>query len=66
MATRAARMLQYCVFEGSLSMSEMDKQCRPYHKNCSCALHRPKDTFNIPLMLVGKMKYEKDEMWKGN
>ncbi|KAI3694840.1 hypothetical protein L1987_77821 [Smallanthus sonchifolius] len=143
MATRAARMLQDCVFEGSLSMSEMDKQRRPYHKNCSCALHRPKDeipkpcfhhtrisysntpswnkyslattafphpfklqvkvtskndtvpffwnvetivaltsqfshatsdkiqmweydAFNIPLMLVGKMKCGKDEMWEGN
>ncbi|KAI3513839.1 hypothetical protein L1887_12036 [Cichorium endivia] len=43
MATGAAAMMLHCVFEGSLSMSEIDKERRPYHKNCSCALHRPKD-----------------------
>ncbi|KAI3781992.1 hypothetical protein L2E82_12022 [Cichorium intybus] len=43
MATGAAAIMLHCVFEGSLSMSEIDKERRPYHKNCSCALHRPKD-----------------------
>ncbi|KVH88695.1 hypothetical protein Ccrd_026052 [Cynara cardunculus var. scolymus] len=40
MATRAAGMMFHCVFEGSLSMSEMDKEQRPYHKNCNCACIR--------------------------
>ncbi|KAI3781989.1 hypothetical protein L2E82_12018 [Cichorium intybus] len=43
MATGAAAIMLHCVFEGSLSMSEIDKERRPYHKNCSCALHSPKD-----------------------
>ncbi|KAJ9548543.1 hypothetical protein OSB04_021086 [Centaurea solstitialis] len=43
MATGAARMTFQCVFEGSLSMSEMDKERRPYHKDCNCVLHKPED-----------------------
>lgn len=43
MATKAALMKMHIVFEGSLSMSEIDKERRPYHKDCSCALHRLKD-----------------------
>ncbi|GJZ07017.1 hypothetical protein Tco_0540810 [Tanacetum coccineum] len=43
MATKSALMKLHIVFEGSLSMSEIDKERRPYHKDCSCALHRLKD-----------------------
>ncbi|MCD7472569.1 hypothetical protein HAX54_013840 [Datura stramonium] len=42
MATGAAAMMLRCVFDGSLSMSDMDIERRPYHKNCSCALHKQK------------------------
>ncbi|KAK4369869.1 hypothetical protein RND71_009344 [Anisodus tanguticus] len=42
MATGAAAMMLQCVFDGSLSMSDMDIERRPYHKNCSCALHKQK------------------------
>ncbi|OIT33328.1 PREDICTED: uncharacterized protein LOC109242703 [Nicotiana attenuata] len=42
MATVAAEIMLQCVFDGSLSMSDMDKERRPYHKNCSCALHKQK------------------------
>ncbi|KAL6282972.1 hypothetical protein ACE6H2_013901 [Prunus campanulata] len=33
-------MMFQCVFEGSLSMQGSEIERRPYHKNCSCALHR--------------------------
>ncbi|XP_070017026.1 uncharacterized protein [Nicotiana sylvestris] len=42
MATGAAEMMLQCVFDRSLSMLDMDKERRPYHKNCSCALHKQK------------------------
>ena len=35
MATRAAAMMVHCVFEGSLSMSEVDKERRPYIKTAA-------------------------------
>ncbi|RXH74318.1 hypothetical protein DVH24_029039 [Malus domestica] len=34
-----AGMMFRCVFEGSLSMQDTEIERRPYHKNCSCALH---------------------------
>ncbi|KAK4265313.1 hypothetical protein QN277_026380 [Acacia crassicarpa] len=35
-------MMLRCVFNGSLSMQDMEVERRPYHKNCSCALHKSK------------------------
>ncbi|KAL8254888.1 hypothetical protein R6Q59_033109 [Mikania micrantha] len=59
MATGAARMIQDVVFEGSLSMSEVDKQRRPYHKNCSCALHRRSDKTSKPCFHYTRVSYSK-------
>ncbi|CAN4113142.1 unnamed protein product [Withania somnifera] len=42
MSTGAAAMVLQGVFDGNLSMSDMDMERRPYHKNCSCALHKQK------------------------
>ncbi|KAG8367524.1 hypothetical protein BUALT_Bualt16G0080800 [Buddleja alternifolia] len=42
MATGAADFMFRCVFDGSLSMSDMNIERRPYHKNCKCALHKVK------------------------
>ncbi|KAK2646734.1 hypothetical protein Ddye_021929 [Dipteronia dyeriana] len=39
MASGAAEMVLGCVFNGSLSIHELNIDRRPYHKNCSCALH---------------------------
>ncbi|KAG6676715.1 hypothetical protein I3842_15G165300 [Carya illinoinensis] len=38
----AEMMLRDCVFDGCLSMQDMGKERRPYHRNCSCALHKLK------------------------
>ncbi|KAK8543256.1 hypothetical protein V6N13_136215 [Hibiscus sabdariffa] len=35
----AAETMLRCVLEGSLLMQEMEAERRPYHRNCSCALH---------------------------
>ncbi|KAI3987853.1 hypothetical protein MKX01_020967 [Papaver californicum] len=40
MAVAAAEGLFRCVFEGCISTSDTYIERRPYHKNCSCALHR--------------------------
>ncbi|GMY35712.1 BEL1-like homeodomain protein 8, putative [Fagus crenata] len=33
-------MMLKCVFNGSISMHDMEIERRPYHRNCSCALHK--------------------------
>ncbi|GMI84246.1 hypothetical protein HRI_002093900 [Hibiscus trionum] len=38
----AAETMLRCVLGGSLSMQEMEVDRRPYHRNCSCALHNLK------------------------
>ncbi|KAB2618842.1 hypothetical protein D8674_014711 [Pyrus ussuriensis x Pyrus communis] len=38
-STGVTAMMFQCVFEGSLSMQDTEIERRPYHKNCSCALH---------------------------
>ncbi|RXH74324.1 hypothetical protein DVH24_029045 [Malus domestica] len=43
----AAVMLQ-CVIEVSISMQDMEIEHRPYHRNCSCALHNLKDICCCP------------------
>lgn len=40
MATEAAKLMLQCINNGCLSLFDMDIERRPYHKNCSCALHK--------------------------
>ncbi|KAE8126142.1 hypothetical protein FH972_020886 [Carpinus fangiana] len=47
MAAGAADMMLQCVYEGSLSMHDMEIERRPYHRNCSCALHKLKGVYSI-------------------
>ncbi|GAA0164202.1 hypothetical protein LIER_39739 [Lithospermum erythrorhizon] len=44
MTAGAAEVLFQCVFHGSLSIKDVNKERRPYHKNCSCALHNEQPT----------------------
>ncbi|WCJ30061.1 hypothetical protein M5689_011645 [Euphorbia peplus] len=39
MAARAADLLVQSVFDGSITMHDLEIQRRPYHKDCNCALH---------------------------
>ncbi|KAL4571416.1 hypothetical protein LXL04_018175 [Taraxacum kok-saghyz] len=66
MASRAAVMMVHCVYEGSLSMSEVDKERRPYHKNCSCALHRPEDETPRTCFHHTTISYAKKPSWNIN
>ncbi|KVH88697.1 hypothetical protein Ccrd_026050 [Cynara cardunculus var. scolymus] len=47
----------------SLSMSEMDKERRLYHKDCSCALHKPKDETAKACFHHGSISYSKKLLW---
>ncbi|XP_050225670.1 uncharacterized protein LOC126675121 [Mercurialis annua] len=40
MGTGAAEMMLQYVFNGSISMHDIEIERRPYHRNCDCALHR--------------------------
>ncbi|CAB4307200.1 unnamed protein product [Prunus armeniaca] len=42
MATGVAAMMLQSVIEVSISMHDMEIEHRPYHRNCSCALHKLK------------------------
>ncbi|KAH7688378.1 hypothetical protein IHE45_03G029400 [Dioscorea alata] len=39
----AAQGLLQCVLDGCLSGFDDEIRRRPYHRNCSCALHRSED-----------------------
>ncbi|EHA8591981.1 hypothetical protein COCNU_contig69151249G000010 [Cocos nucifera] len=47
MAAEAAHVMLQSVFDGCIAFFDNEIQRRPYHRNCSCALHRssglPKD-----------------------
>ncbi|KAF8364561.1 hypothetical protein HHK36_033470 [Tetracentron sinense] len=64
MATVAAEVLLKCVFEGCISMQDMEIERRPYHRNCSCALHKSKGGFANSCSQHGKISYSKKESWK--
>ncbi|BFG38636.1 hypothetical protein CerSpe_249100 [Prunus speciosa] len=55
-----AGMMFQCVFEGSLSMRDSEIERRPYHKNCSCALHRSEGDAcsNASLVLKHQIDFE--------
>ncbi|PRQ46215.1 hypothetical protein RchiOBHm_Chr2g0086641 [Rosa chinensis] len=38
----ATKMMLQCVLEGSISVHDMEVEHRPYHRNCSCAMHKMK------------------------
>ncbi|XAR50732.1 hypothetical protein NMG60_11005144 [Bertholletia excelsa] len=37
-----AEVAMHCIIDGSISMFDMDIERRPYHRYCSCALHKSK------------------------
>ncbi|PIA52167.1 hypothetical protein AQUCO_01000208v1 [Aquilegia coerulea] len=43
MASQVAQVLLQCVYDGCISTYDMEKRRRPYHRNCSCALHKSKN-----------------------
>lgn len=58
-ATGATEMIYHCILEGSLSVSEVAKDWRPYHRNCSCALHKQKEVSSILCFQHKRISFKK-------
>uniref|UniRef100_A0A2N9FW29 Uncharacterized protein n=1 Tax=Fagus sylvatica TaxID=28930 RepID=A0A2N9FW29_FAGSY len=63
MATGAVNMMLLCVFEGSISMHDMEIKRRPYHRNCSCALHNLKDGSSASCSHQRNISLPKKQSW---
>ncbi|KNA16921.1 hypothetical protein SOVF_084810 [Spinacia oleracea] len=50
-------------FEGSISGSHFEIDKRPYHKNCTCALHGSSGTANCPHQKPPKVSYPIKRSW---
>ena len=64
MASGAAKMVLGCVFNGSLSLHELNIERRPYHKNCSCALHDLKGVCSLnTCSKKNTLSFQKKQVW---
>ncbi|CAA3005083.1 Hypothetical predicted protein [Olea europaea subsp. europaea] len=63
MAARAANLMFQYAFEGSLSMYDMDIERRPYHRNCTCALHKQKAACSNAVSRRRNVSFPKKELW---
>ena len=63
MATGTAQMMLQCIFNGSLSMQDKEIERRPYHRNCSYALHKSKGVCSNPCPQQSKSLFPKKQSW---
>ncbi|KAK3033180.1 hypothetical protein RJ639_036972 [Escallonia herrerae] len=63
MSTAAAEMMLQCVYNGSLSVHDTDIERRPYHRNCSCALHKSKGACPTACLQHGNFSFTKKQKW---
>ncbi|KAK2965792.1 hypothetical protein RJ640_029392 [Escallonia rubra] len=63
MSTAAAEMMLQCILGGTLSVHDMDIERRPYHKNCSCALHKSKREHPTACSHHGNIFFPKKQNW---
>lgn len=61
MTTGAADFMFRCASAGSLSMSDMNIERRPYHKNCKCALHDLKGKCSHAYQQLNSVSFPKRE-----
>ncbi|KAK8683028.1 hypothetical protein V6N13_039103 [Hibiscus sabdariffa] len=67
MATGAtAMMMLRCVLEGSLVMHEIEVERRPYHRNCSCALHNLKGVVCSSSSRARNISFSKKKTWRND
>ncbi|XVE63590.1 hypothetical protein DITRI_Ditri07aG0032000 [Diplodiscus trichospermus] len=59
----AAEMMLRCVLDGSLVMQEMEVERRPYHRNCSCALHNLKGVCSSACSRSRNISFSKKKTW---
>ncbi|CAJ1944743.1 unnamed protein product [Sphenostylis stenocarpa] len=65
MATGACQMMLRCVFEGSISLNDMEIERRPYHKNCGCALHNLNAVCSKACPQQRRVSFTKKTSWTG-
>ncbi|KAJ7957472.1 Zinc finger, SWIM-type [Quillaja saponaria] len=63
MATGAAQMMLQNVFGGSIPMHDLEIERRPYHKNCSCALHKLKGGCSNAFPLQRNLSFPNKKEW---
>ena len=59
MVAGAAEAMLRCVFDGSISMSDMEIEQRPYHRNCGCAMHKIKGVCSNACSQQNNISYSK-------
>ncbi|KAL5772764.1 hypothetical protein ACOSQ2_012688 [Xanthoceras sorbifolium] len=62
----AADMVLGCVFNGSLLLHDLTIERRPYHKNCSCALHDLKGTCSNTCLKKNNLSFHKKQVWSSS
>ncbi|KAJ1440100.1 hypothetical protein SESBI_02337 [Sesbania bispinosa] len=63
MTIGAAQVMLRCVFDGSISMQSVEKERRPYHKNCSCELHKLKHGCSCAFPQQRMVAFPKRQSW---
>ncbi|PSS36136.1 capsid protein [Actinidia chinensis var. chinensis] len=63
MATRAVAVMLQCIFDGSISAYNMEIKRRPYHRNCSCALHKLKLEYTNACSQNKNISFTKKRSW---
>ncbi|XP_031263959.1 uncharacterized protein LOC116122196 [Pistacia vera] len=63
MATIAVEMMLRCATDCSLSFNDFDIERRPYHKNCSCALHNLKGVCPNACSKQNNISFSKKKSW---
>jgi peptidyl-prolyl cis-trans isomerase B (cyclophilin B) len=60
----ASDIMFRCVFDGCISVDNMEIERRPYHRNCSCALHKMEGGSSTGFPLPRNMFYPKKQSWR--
>ncbi|XP_031263958.1 uncharacterized protein LOC116122195 [Pistacia vera] len=63
MATIAVDMMLRCATDCSLSLNDFDKERRPYHKNCGCALHNLKGVCSNACSKRNSISFSEKKSW---
>uniref|UniRef100_A0A7N0RH65 Uncharacterized protein n=1 Tax=Kalanchoe fedtschenkoi TaxID=63787 RepID=A0A7N0RH65_KALFE len=65
MAAIAAQFLLRSVSNGCLTMHDTEIERRPYHRNCSCAMHKSTDMSCGGCSRKNTLLLPKNQQWKG-
>ncbi|KAK8595723.1 hypothetical protein V6N13_000416 [Hibiscus sabdariffa] len=65
-AGTTAETVLRCVLAGSLVMQEFEVERRPYHQNCSCALHNLKGICSSGCSRARNLYFSKKKTWRND